>query len=493
MKKIITAITFLCLTLSVTAQIERPKLVVGLVVDQMRWDYLYYYYNQYGDGGIKRLLNEGYSCENTMINYMPTVTAIGHSSIYTGSTPALTGIAGNYFTINDQSTYCCSDHRVQSVGSKGKAGKMSPRNMFASTIGDVLKISTDFKSKVIGVALKDRAAILPAGHSADAAYWWDTDAGHFITSTYYMTELPEWVNNFNKQYNTKPKFDIKTNNLGVDYTFKMAEAALKNEELGKHDVTDMLTVSISYTDAIGHTYSTRGKENYEVYMEFDKDLKDFLEILDQEVGKGNYLIFLCADHGAVHNYNYMKQHHIPAGGWDYDKTTQDLNNHLKEKWGITPVMFEDNYQLYFNDSIIEAHRLKKQDVIDKSIKHLQKDETFLYVVDNEKIEATTIPYNIKEQLVNGYRPQRSGEITLIPRAGVFGVSSPDDNYKGTSHGEWNPYDAHIPCIFMGWHIQHGETNARPHITDIAPTVCAMLHIHMQNSCIGTTIEQVIRP
>ena len=184
MKKNILILLLLACSFMGHAQVNRPKLVVGIVVDQMRWDYLYYYNKEFVEGGFKRLLAEGYSCENTMIPYIPTVTAIGHSSIYTGSVPALTGILGNSFFINGKNTYCCGDDNVQSVGSSSKEGKMSPRNLLASTIGDELKLATDFKSKVIGVALKDRAAILPAGHSADAAYWWDTSAGHFVTSTY---------------------------------------------------------------------------------------------------------------------------------------------------------------------------------------------------------------------------------------------------------------------------------------------------------------------
>ena len=171
MKRFFSAIMLLVSSITAFGQVERPKLVVGFVVDQMRWDYLYYYNDQFCEGGFKRLLREGFSCENTMINYVPTVTAIGHSCIYTGSVPALNGIAGNDFMIDGKPMYCVSDSTVQSVGSKGKAGKMSPRNLLATGIGDMLKIATDYQAKVYGVALKDRAAILPAGHSADAAYW----------------------------------------------------------------------------------------------------------------------------------------------------------------------------------------------------------------------------------------------------------------------------------------------------------------------------------
>ena len=304
--KWITLAMLSVVVMGVQAQVQRPKLVVGLVVDQMRWDYLYYYYDKYGEGGLKRLLNEGYSFDNTLINYVPTITAVGHTSIYTGTTPAIHGIAGNNFAINDKIVYCCSDDSVKGVGSDTWESRMSPRNMRSTTIGDVLKIANDFKSKVIGIALKDRAAILPAGHTADAAYWWDTSVGRFVSSTYYMQELPEWVEQFNKEHHTKPGFDIKTNVLGITTTFKMAEAALENEQLGKHDVTDMLTVSISSTDAIAHAYSTRGKENEAAFLTLDKDLADFLNTLDSKVGKGNYLLFLTADHGGAHNYNFLK-------------------------------------------------------------------------------------------------------------------------------------------------------------------------------------------
>ena len=184
-------------------RIDRPKLVVGIVVDQMRWDYLYYYFEDYGPDGIKRLLNEGYSCENTMINYVPTVTAIGHTSLYTGTVPFFHGIAGNSFIIDGKSVSSTEDKNEEGVGTDSDAGMNSPRNLRSTTIGDELKQAFDFDCKVYGVAIKPRAAILPAGHSADAAYWWDSEVGHFVTSTYYMDQLPEWVEKFNYNYNRR--------------------------------------------------------------------------------------------------------------------------------------------------------------------------------------------------------------------------------------------------------------------------------------------------
>lgn len=488
-KTLLSILLFLVAIIPSTAQVERPRLVVGLVVDQMRWDYLYYYYNDYGADGLKRLLDEGFSYENTQINYSPAVTAIGHSSIYTGSVPAFTGIAGNWFWENGQPTYCCADTTVKSVGSDSREGQMSPRKMLGTTIGDELHLATDFHSKVIGVALKDRAAILPAGHSANAAYWWDTSAGHFVSSTFYMNDLPQWVKDFNKANHTKPKFNIKTNDDGVTMTFRMAEAAVDNEQLGQTaGQTDMLAISISSTDAIGHEYSTRGPENKSVYLRLDRDVATFLKHLDEEVGKGNYLLFLTADHGASHNYNFLKSHRIPADGWDYDKSVSELNKYLRSQFpSMTsdPVLGEDNYHFYFNDKAYSAE--EKQKVIDASVEYLKQDPQFLYVVDNEKISVSSIPEPIKSRLINGIFRGRSGEITVVTRPQIFGATvSPD--YKGTSHGQPMAYDVHIPFVLYGWHVDHGESTKPVNITDIAPTICAMLHIQMPDAAIGNSVR-----
>lgn len=488
-KTLLSILLFLVAIIPSTAQVERPRLVVGLVVDQMRWDYLYYYYNDYGADGLKRLLDEGFSYENTQINYSPAVTAIGHSSIYTGSVPAFTGIAGNWFWENGQPTYCCADTTVKSVGSDSREGQMSPRKMLGTTIGDELHLATDFHSKVIGVALKDRAAILPAGHSANAAYWWDTSAGHFVSSTFYMNDLPQWVKDFNKANHTKPKFNIKTNDDGVTMTFRMAEAAVDNERLGQTaGQTDMLAISISSTDAIGHEYSTRGPENKSVYLRLDRDVATLLKHLDEEVGKGNYLLFLTADHGASHNYNFLKSHRIPADGWDYDKSVSELNKYLRSQFpSMTsdPVLGEDNYHFYFNDKAYSAE--EKQKVIDASVEYLKQDPQFLYVVDNEKISVSSIPEPIKSRLINGIFRGRSGEITVVTRPQIFGATvSPD--YKGTSHGQPMAYDVHIPFVLYGWHVDHGESTKPVNITDIAPTICAMLHIQMPDAAIGNSVR-----
>ncbi len=490
-RALLSLVAAILLALPTMAQIERPKLIVGLVVDQMRWDYLYYYYDQYRTDGLRRLVDGGFSYENCLIPYVPTVTAIGHSSIYTGSVPALTGIAGNNFFINGNEVYCCEDKSVKSVGSGSKEGQMSPRNLLASGIGDVLKIATDYKAKVIGVALKDRAAILPAGHGADAAYWWDTSAGHFVSSTYYMDELPDWVKKVNKQVAVKPGIDVKTSVQGVTKTFQMAEAALVNEQMGQDDITDMLAISISSTDAIGHTFGTRGTENHDVYMELDRQIAHFLQVLDEKVGKGNYLLFLSADHGAAHNSNVMKKHRIPSGGLELWENIKPVEAQLEKDFGFSPVIQSENSgRIYLNHDGINKANADLTKIKTRVCQLLEQNDNILYAVDYDKVLTTSIPQPIREMIINGYNKKRSGDIFYVAKAGWENVSDKPD-YIGTTHGMWNPYDAHIPFVLYGWHVGHGQTSAAVHMTDIAPTVCAMLHIQMPNSCVGTSRSDLI--
>ena len=486
MKKIFSFLLATTLAMPSFAIVKRPKLVVGLMVDQMRWDYLYYYYDQFQEGGLRRLVDNGYSFENTMINYVPTVTAIGHSSVYTGSIPALTGIAGNFFWKDGYKTYCCTDTTVKSVGSDSEEGQMSPRNLIASGIGDVLKIATDYKGKVFGVALKDRASILPAGHAADAAYWWDTSAGHYVSSTYYMDELPDWVKKTNKEIGVKPGYDVKMTPQGVDKTFQMAEALLTNEHLGEDNITDLLAVSVSSTDLIGHTYGTRGKENHDAFMELDRQVAHFLKFLDEKVGQGNYLLFLTADHGASHNPNVMKAHKIPAGGLETWEAWKPLQQRISNTLGIAGnvIKDEDACRIYLDHELIERSGKTLDEAKAAVISELEKDDNILYVVDYDRALTTSVPHPIRERIVNGYNKKRSGDLIYVAKAGWENVSRAAD-YAGTTHGQWNPYDAHIPFILFGWNVEHGENSEPTYIVDIAPTICEMLHIQMPNSCVGT--------
>ncbi|MCD8290342.1 MAG: alkaline phosphatase family protein [Prevotella sp.] len=498
MKRILfSQLIFLC-TLSffsvnvrcVAADVERPKLVVGIVVDQMRWDYLYRYYDLYGNDGFKRLMSEGYNCENTMINYVPSVTAIGHTSVYTGSVPSIHGITGNYFFMDGKSVYCCEDTTVSTVGSKSDAGKMSPQKMLATTIGDEIKIATNFQSKVVGVALKDRAAILPAGHSADGAFWFDSKSNLFITSTYYMKKLPKWVAEYNKTIGEVTLEDVFYTPLGNKLTEEMAKAAITGEQLGQNGTMDMLTVSFSCTDLIGHKYGTHHEKTREIYVDLDSRLADFFSFLDETIGKGQYLVFLTADHGAANNILMMQEHGIPAEGFFSTMIQNELSSYLMEKFGVSQKLLSgiSSYKVYLDHKAIVSQKLNLDEVKNTALEWLKEKPQFEYVVDFEHINDATVPSLIREKIINGYNRMRSGDIQLVLNPANYEVLG-DEIDEGTTHGLWNPYDAHIPFIIMGWHVNSGTTQKPTYITDIAPTVCSLIHIQMPNGCIGNSVIQ----
>ena len=479
---------------------ERPKLVVGIVVDQMRWDYLPRYYDQFGDDGFKRLIDEGFSCDNCLINYLPTVTSIGHTSAYTGTTPAFHGICGNDFFIGDKPVPCVGDDTVNTVGSDSNKGQSSPKKLLASTIGDQLRMHTDFRSKVIGVSYKDRAAILPAGRSANAAYWLDTKNVCFVTSTYYMEELPEWAKAYNLELKNNKKAQELNRKIGYDpicgtVTTDMAIAALKGEKMGKGDATDMLCISYSQTDVIGHEWGTRGEHTDGVYLQLDKDLGRLLKALDEQVGKGNYLLFLTADHGGAHNFQWMKDHKLNGGAWRIkeDVLGSDLETCLKDKLGadLSIINGINSYRVFLNHGKIQELGLTVSQVKEVLIDYARQMPHVQFVMDFEKVNTWSVPDVLRSRALLGYHPERSGDLLLVLEAGWYEFWTGGSSPVGTTHGVWNPYDAHIPLLFYGWQVNHGSTSREVHITDIAPTITQMLHIQQPNACIGEPVTEVI--
>jgi len=519
---------------------QKPKLVVGIVVDQMRWDYLYRYYDRYGEGGFKRLLNDGFSCENTFINYLPSYTAVGHTVIFTGSIPAIDGIVGNDWIdqLTGKNWYCTEDTSVQTVGAPGKAGQMSPNNMLVSTITDELRLATNFRSRVVGVSLKDRAAILPAGHTANGAFWFDDASGGFITSTYYMKDLPDWAKKFNANdepaklvangWNTlypansykqssadnvfwegkfkgenDPVFphdmksiykdepgSIRSTPFGNTLTLDFAKAAVNGYNLGNGEATDFLTINCASTDYVGHKYGPNSIEVEDTYLRLDKDFAAFFQFLDQKVGKGNYLLFLTADHGAAHAIGFMKEHQIPADFLVSKKIDVPLNEFLTKKFGIDKLISSSiNYHLGFDLKKISENNLDFEAVKKATVSFLQKQPGIQFAVDIDNIGNAPIPEPIKTMIINGYNTKRCGPVMIIPDPGWFGGQ---EGGTGTTHGNWNPYDTYIPLVFMGWNIKHGATNRNIRMSDISPTLAALLHIQMPNGSVGEVIREVLK-
>lgn len=487
MKKLFLSIALVLCTLAASAQ-SRPKLIVGIAVDQMRWDYLYRYANLYTDNGFKRIMNEGFNCENTMINYLPSVTAIGHTSIYTGTVPAVHGIAGNNMMINGKWAYCCADSTVQGVGTTNRAGQESPCNLLSTTIGDELKVATNYKSKVIGVAIKDRAAILPAGRSADAAYWVDGKIGRFVSSTYYMKQLPDWAVKYNNSIGKVSDKEISYSAKGNEITIEMAKAAIKGESLGTRGETDMICVSFSSTDKIGHKYGTHCQLMQDIFVDLDKRLADFMTFLDQTIGKGQYLLFLSADHGAANNINQNTSHKVAAGGFFADKEIAALNQWMKAKYGCTKDLTKGIYsnKIFLDREAVAGAGLELSKVRADVVEYFLAKDYIAYACDMDKVATSTIPSFIREKIINGHNHLRGGDVQLCLQPGWYEVYG-DKIDDGTTHGAWNPYDAHIPFLLMGWGVKHGRTDAPTYIVDIAPTICSLVHIQMPNGCIGNAV------
>lgn len=518
--------------------VERPKLVVGIVVDQMRWDYLKRFAPHFCEGGFARLMKEGYSLNNTQVNYVPTVTAIGHTCVYTGSVPSIHGIAGNNFRKDKKIVYCVEDTTVTPVGTKDKSGLMSPRNLLVTTVGDELRLATNFQSHVISVSLKDRAAIIPGGHTSNGSFWFDPSTGRFITSSYYMQKLPAWLDEFNdrrlpklymdKDWNTlhpigeyqesteddvpyekaiekdrKPTFPIYTSKLysdnnygnlretpyGNTVTLQLAEAAVSGERLGVRGATDMIAVSLSSTDYVGHRFGPNSVELEDTYLRLDKDLESFFSFLDKTVGAGNYLLFLTADHAGAHNVQFLNDHGIPSGLWSDVVKRDKVNDALSSKFGVNNLVQNImNYQVFLDNDVIAAHQLNIDEVKSSVVEYLKSLPGIAYAADQEKISSASIPEPIKQRMINGYNRKRSGEIVAIEEPGWY-----DRNTNtGSTHGVWNPYDSHIPLLFMGWHVPHGETSRQVNMTDISATVASLLNIQQPSGCIGTPIIEIAK-
>jgi predicted AlkP superfamily pyrophosphatase or phosphodiesterase len=545
MRKLIIVI-FLCLiqispgwAQPMGAPVVRPKLVVGIVVDQMRWDYLYRYYSKYSEGGFKRLLREGFSCENTYINYLPSFTAVGHTCIYTGSVPSITGIAGNDWVeqLTGVRVYCTDDSTVQAVGiPSSPVGKMSPRKLLVTTITDELRMATNYQSRVVGVSLKDRASILPAGHTANAAFWLDDESGNFISSTYYMNKLPAPVEKYNKDKNIERLIKNDWNTLypiqtyiesdsdnkiyegripgesssvfphaiksdyakdhgsfryspfGNSLTLDFAKTILDAYQLGTGPATDFLTINCASTDYVGHIFGPNSVEVEDMYLRLDLDLASFLSALDTKIGKGQYLIFLTADHGVANAEGYSKENRIPTDYFVSRNILASLDQLIQQKYGIgKSIRSGENYQINFDLDKIAAANADLAGIKKLAVDYLKQQPGVSFAVDMDKIRDASIPEPIRTMIVNGYNYKRSGQVQVIFQPGWLESSM----RTGTTHGTWNPYDTHVPLIFMGWGTHPGASGNLVHMTDIAPTLATLLHIQAPNGNIGIPIPDML--
>lgn len=501
---------------------DAPKLVVNIVVDQMRYDYIPLYWDEFEDDGFKRLVNRGFSFENNHFNYFPTFTGPGHAAIYTGATPSVNGVVGNawYDRSIDRSMYVVSDSTVSPVGTDSDAGKMSPRNLLSTTVTDELK-SASPKSKVITVSSKDRGAVLAAGHLGDAAYWYEGETGKFVSSSWYVSELPEWVQRFNEkglakefanstwetllpieQYTESSADDrsyegtfeneeapvfphdlaanrgneygiVNSTPFGNTLIAELAKSAIEGEGMGSGDVTDFLGISFSSTDYVGHNYGPHSVELQDTYLRLDRNIADLLDYLDEQVGKGNYLVALTSDHGVVDVPQELINKNLPGGYFDSDKAVGELAEFLKTEFGDEDwIENYTNQQVYLDRDLIDQNGLSKQVVQQKAADFLLQFEGVKSTNTAHNYQYESYSTGQEAMYQRGFMYDRSGDVYIQLKSGWLDTDYP----TGTSHGSPYNYDTHVPLIFYGWNVPQGETSRKTTIPQIAPTISNMLNI-----------------
>jgi len=541
MRRIIT-LSLIFLPFILIGQKQQPKLVVGIVVDQMRYDYLTRFWDKYGDGGFKKIIKEGFNCKNTNFNYMPTYTGPGHASIYTGTTPENHGIISNawYNKVANNSMYCTGDYLANTVGTISSSGKMSPKNLLSTTITDELKLATNNKGKVIGMSIKDRGAILPAGHKADAAYWYDGgDYGKWISSSYYMSELPKWVQKINKTNNSNkylnsiwetllpieeyfesiadnnpyegtfatesaPVFPhnlpalrssnhnyslIKSTPFGNTILKELALAAIEGEGLGKDEFTDFLAISFSSPDYIGHKYGPMSVEIEDTYLRLDKDIEEILTYLEKNFGKEEVLIFITADHGAVNVPQFLIDNNLPGGYFDNEKLDNDLRAYLKQEYNTdTLIMNISNYQVFLNHDYINKNNWNVDAIENAIARFLLTQKGISKAVTASNLKATEFNDGILANTQKGFHQTRSGDVLYVLESGWI----PAGYTTGTTHGSPYNYDTHVPLLWYGAGVKQGQSDDFVVIPDIAATIAALLEIQPPSACTGKPIQELIK-
>ncbi|HNQ11724.1 MAG TPA: alkaline phosphatase family protein [Bacteroidia bacterium] len=516
-------------------QNSKPKLVVGIVVDQLRADYLYRFNSRFTHHGFKRMINDGFVCYNTFYTHMPTHTGPGHASIFTGASPSLHGIIANDWIdpFSGDTINCVEDLTVQPLGSSNEINRRSPVLLKGTGIADELKYAQQFKSKSIGISLKDRGAILPASHSANAAYWFDSKIGQFVSSTYYMNELPKWVVDFNQlnlpkkylsedwttllpmesyydcssddnpyegtfSFETRPVFPhafskmnpinynvINYSPAGNTLTSDFAIRCMVEEKMGLQSTTDFISISYSATDYIGHMHGTDAIELADCMLRLDLELQRLFTFLDATYGKENYVCFLTSDHGAKSNPAYLKDNKIPGSIFDQKGLIGSVKQFLKETYGRDSLCLGIiKHMIYLDHQKMESFQIDPDEASEKLANFLEKNMQIAQVLTRKQLEGPLLhfPANLLQQ---SYHSKRSADVLIIYNQELLQYQT-----TGTQHISPYTFDTHVPLLWMGWKIKHGRTYQKVNINDIAPTLSTLLQISWPSGTNGKVIEGI---
>lgn len=513
---------------------DEPKVVVGIVVDQMRGDFIRRFSPCFTEGGFKRLVKEGANFTNANINYIPTITAPGHASVYTGTTPYFHGIISNDWYSREEKRMI-NVNEDYSQKSDNQEEDASPRKLLTSTMTDELKLATGFRSRVFGISIKDRGAILPAGKIPDGAFWYNHRNGTFISSSYYKNQSPDWLDNFNKRNSVSAMLQNPWVLSGKPGDYKIAdddnvpyEPDLFEEgdctfphsfdklsdgekfeklpftpsgnvilaELFKQVILkeiknapynrNFVAVSFSSTDYAGHAYGPASVEVMDMYIKLDSVLADMLSFLDSNIGKGNYLLFLTADHGAVDMPEFLSKHGCDAGRLSPPEFKTRVEQFATRKFGTKAIIENiSNRQIFCNYTVIDDLKMKRADVF-RAFKDFLIDSVSLVatVLTRTELEGLYPSRSSENLLLNGFNLKRSGDVLFEFKPNYLFTSS-----KNTTHSTGYDYDTHIPIVFFGWGVKPLESNTPVYVVDIAPTVCSLLGIPFPDGNMGIPLFQ----
>jgi hypothetical protein len=490
---------------------KKPRLIVAIVVDQFRYDYLTRFRADY-TAGFERLLTQGAVFTDARYIHFPTVTAVGHATVLTGATPSVSGIVGNDWFDPDEGKKVSSvvDGATKLVGGIDPAATgASPRRLLVSTVGDEIKMADGGKSKVIGISLKDRAAILPSGHMADGAYWFDLPSGAFVSSTYYFPELPGWVTEFNGErladkhrgqtwldhklpedqtayYGIAYHSPFSSSPFGNEVVELLAERALGAEQLGKHESTDVLTVSFSSNDVVGHDYGPYSPEVREITLRTDKLLEKFFLAIDRQVGLKDTLIVLTGDHGVAPSAREDEKNHMPGGRMPNSLISAAIQNALAPRFGPGAwVALTSDLSVYLNRDLIAAKKLDPAEVRRVAAGGLYHVDHVARVFTREQlIDGKMVWDDLSRRVMNGYNVRRGADLELaLEPYWTLGDSV-------ATHTTTYSYDNHVPVIFLGAGIRAGEYNESIAVNDIAPTLAAILHVETPSGSVGRALTEM---
>jgi predicted AlkP superfamily pyrophosphatase or phosphodiesterase len=499
----------------------RPRLIVVIVIDQFRGDYLERYRDQFGDSGFRLLLDHGAYFANCNYNYANTRTAPGHSTLFTGAYSNGHGIVGNEWWDPTKKRIVTSveDDSTKLVGVPGDKTGASPHNLLADTIGDELKLATQGKSRVFGVSLKDRAAILPAGFAGDAAYWIDAKSGAWITSTYYRDQLPRWVQDFNE---TRPAkyWDRDWKNaqgallrstahrkskdgsdagffevvgptaFGNEYELEFAKELVVYENVGRGPATDLLTISLSPNDILGHQVGPDSPEMQQMALDLDRELADFFNFLGHQIGLADVWIALSADHGVSSLPDQIKKLRIPAANLDSAKIEAQINAAITARFspGRPAAYIKLDYPLAWLDpDAFAAVKIRESDAESAVGEAMKQAGARGFYTKSQLAEGEAPDTPLGRKYLNSYSPEGSWYVMAVPDIYTVGGG------KGTDHLSPYSYDTHVPLALYGLPFQAGTYRTSVEPVDMVATLASLLGINAPTHAVGRVLIESLAP